>query len=127
MWNVLILGQLDELLLALPVVRDGVVWLGDADLRIRPHALLASDEERAHPRQVGLVGDQHQVEHEVGVLLEVGRNAGRLRHLRQPRDSLCDSAIWNAPLDVPHGVEVAGQLRAVAAAELPPEVDDSPG
>ena len=117
------LGQLDQLLLAVAVVRDGVVRLRDPDLGVGAHALLAADQEGADAGQVGLPGDQHQVEHQVGVLLEVGGDAGRLLDLRQPAAALRLGDL-DAPLDVADRIEVPGQLRAVAAAELPLQVGD---
>ena len=117
------LRQLRELLGPLAVVRRRVVRVGDPDLGERAHALLAAHEVRRHPRQVGLERHQHQVEHEVRVLLEAGGDAGRLHHVGQLAVALALGDL-DAALDVAHRVEIACELRAVAAAELPLQVGD---
>src|SRR5262249_15066709 len=60
------------------VMRQRVVRLGHADLRIRPRALLLADHERDHPRQVRLERQELQVEHDREVIFEHGRCALRL-------------------------------------------------
>ena len=117
------LRQLRELLGPLAVVRGRVVRVGDPDLGERAHALLAADQEARDAGQVGLERHQHQVEHEVGVLLEDGGDAGRLHHVGQLAVALALGDL-DAALDVAHRVEVPGELRAVAAAELPLQVAD---
>ena len=66
------------------MVRQRVMRLGDADLRIRPAGLLAAVHERDHPRQIGLVGQQLQVVEQPHVRLEPIRNTGRLSPRRGP-------------------------------------------
>ena len=116
-------GQLLDLLGTVAVVRHGVVRLRNPHLRVGAHALLAAVEERGDAREVGLERHQHQVEHQAGVLLEAGRDAGRLRHLGQSAVALRLGDL-DAPLDVAHRVEIAGQLGAVAAAELAHQVGE---
>ena len=60
------------------VVRERVVRIGHADLRIRPHAAFASHHQRDDAGHVGLEGDQLQVEHQVDVVGVEHRDAGRL-------------------------------------------------
>ena len=59
------------------VVRQAVVRVGHADRTIRPVAALAADHERDDARQVGLERHRHQVEHQLDVLFEGRRDAGR--------------------------------------------------
>ena len=61
-------------------MRDRVVRLGDADLRIRALADFARHHEREHARQVGLVGQRQQVEHQ-------RRRAPRTTPARRPARS----------------------------------------
>ena len=58
-------------------MRDRVVLLGDADLRIRPLTELARQHEREHARDVGLIGHRQQVVHQPDVLLERVGHADR--------------------------------------------------
>ena len=66
-----------------------------ADLRVGPVAHLARHHERDDARDVRLVGQRHQVEHQPDVLLEVERDAGRARRqLRGRRRAGSSSARW---------------------------------
>ena len=85
-----------------------MVRVGHADLRIGARAHLAAEHERAHARQVGLEGQHLQVEHQLGVLLERGRDAGRPLDDRQLARALL-LGLLNAPLDVADRVEVLGR------------------
>ena len=87
-----------------------------ADLGERPAADLPAEHERADARQVGLVGQDQQVEHQPAVLLERVRDAGRLLDDRDLAVALPLGHL-DAPLDVPHRVEILGQLALVAVAE----------
>ena len=69
------------------MMRDRVVRLVDADLRIRPAADLTTHHERDDARQVALVRQHLQVEHQLRVLVVACRHAGRLRDHRH-RDVL---------------------------------------
>ena len=71
------LGDLRDVLRVVAVVRDGVVLLVDAKLRVGPRAELAVGHERGDPGQVGLVRDGQQVVHQRDVLLERLRDADR--------------------------------------------------
>jgi len=59
------LGVLRELLGLVAVVRDAVMGLGDADVRVAAVARLVADHEREHPGHVRLIGQRDEVEPEV--------------------------------------------------------------
>ena len=66
------------------VVRDGVVGIRHADLRIAPTASLTREHERRHPCNVGLEGQHLQIEYQLDVIFEFvgsaeGTGSGR-RH-----------------------------------------------
>ena len=62
------LGFLGDLFRNAVVVRDRVVSIGHANLRIAQRAELARQHERRHPRGVALIRQRHQLEHQLGVL-----------------------------------------------------------
>ena len=84
-------------------MRQRMVRLGHADLRIRPRALFLADHERDDARQIRLERQQLQVEHQRQVILEDRRHALRLIHRRQ-----LDVALLLGPLDAP--LDVADRL-----------------
>ena len=59
------------------MVRQRVMGLGHADLRVRPSGLFAAVHERDHARQVRLIREQLQIVEELHVRLEaVGHSGG---------------------------------------------------
>ena len=102
------------------VVRYRVMRLWDADLGIGANAFFTADQERADASQIGLIGNQHEVEHDVGVFFEVSGNTSRLGDHRQVTISLTLGNL-DSPLDVAHGIQVAVQLASIAAADHAPE------
>ena len=69
------------------MMRQRVVGLGDANLRIGAATELAPDHERDHPGDISPIGEHLQVEHQTHLLLERLWNARRLldqRHLGCP-------------------------------------------
>ena len=86
-WYVLILTSVRDLLRVVAVMRHRVMRLGDADLRVRPLADLARHHEREHARDVGLVRERQQVEHQLDVLVERLRHADRRVGHRDRRSS----------------------------------------
>jgi len=105
-----------DLLAVAAVVRQRVVRVGDADLRIRRAALLAADHVGEDARGVGLVGEHEQVVHQPGVVLERDRDAGGRFQQRQFAVGLRFGDL-DAPLDLAHGVEVVVQLALVLAGQ----------
>ena len=104
-------------LLAVPaVVRQRVVRVGDADLRIGRAALLAADHVGEDARRVGLVGQQEQVVHQPRVVLERDRDAGRRLQQRELAVGLRFGDL-DAALDLAHCVEVVVQLALVLAVQ----------
>ena len=106
------LRQLLDLLGHVLVMAERVVRLRNADLRIGRTALLAPDHERDHARHVGLVGQQHQVEHQRGVLFIRDRDPRRSRNRGQLAVGLLLDDL-DAPLDLAGGFQVLVDLAPV--------------
>ena len=76
-------------------MRRRVERFRDAEHRERPVAHFARHHERGDAGDVGLERDRHQVEHQLGVLLVIVRNAaGRRRHVEMRNCAFCFSASW---------------------------------
>ena len=76
------LGLLLELLQLVLMMREAMVLLGHADLRERPDAELAPHHEGGNAREIRLQGQDVEVEHQRGVVAELGRNADWLLNRR---------------------------------------------
>ena len=74
-------------------MRDRMMRLGHADVRIGPRARLARHLERDDARHVGLQRQHLQIEHQPDVVFPHRRDAGRPIEIGQRRASLC-SARW---------------------------------
>ena len=98
------------------VMRQRMVRLGHANLRIGPGALLLADHERDHARQVRLEREQLQVEHQLQVILEDRRHARRLVHVRQIEIPLRLGAL-DSPLDVANRLGELVDLRLILRPE----------
>ena len=98
------------------VMRRRMVRVGHADLGIRPAADLARHHVGADAGQVGLVGQEHQVEHQPGVLGVGRRDAGRLVHLGQLAVALLLRPL-DAPLDVAHRLQVLVDADTIVGTE----------
>src|SRR5262249_10346481 len=88
--------------------------------------VFATDHERADPREIALICEQLQVEHQLDVLFEGLRDASRLRHQRELATALLFRAL-DAPLDVANRVEILANLPAIAEAQLALQVGDRLG
>ncbi len=98
------------------VVRHFVVTRGDADFRIGPAAGLAAHHEREDPREIRLIGDHHQVEHQRRVLgVRVGHARGRVDGYV---DLVLRLGLLDAALDFTDAVQILAEPDAVALAEL---------
>ena len=102
------------------VVRQRVMRLGHADLRVGPRALLLADHEGDDARQVRLQRQQLQIHHQREVILERRRDALRLLERRQLDVALLLGA-GDAPLDVSHGIGILLYLDAILRAEFGPQ------
>ena len=100
------------------MMREPVVRVGHADLRVGAGADLASVHEADDARQIALIGEPLQVEHQLGVLFEGRRHACTAARLRQVAIVLL-LRLLNAALDVANRVEILRQLGLVARAEAP--------
>ena len=105
----------DELRVA-AMMRDAVVRLRHADIRIAQAGELARHDHARDARRVGLERQHLQVVHEPRVLLvgvgNVGRPLGQSDVAVAARFGGLD-----APLDLAHGIEILVELGAVAAAD----------
>ena len=99
------------------VMRQRMVGLGDADLRVRPPAVLAAQHERHDPCQIALVGQHLQIAHQRAVIFVVRRDPAGLLHQRQIHRALF-LGVLDAPLHVAHRGQVLVEPRAVPGAEL---------
>src|SRR4029453_15002297 len=98
----------------------------DADLRVRPVALLGPQHERDDTGQIALVSQHLQIEHQLRMLFEAPRNARGTIHVRKLARRLLLGAL-NAPLDVAHALEILAEPRAVARADRPHETSGGLG
>ena len=118
MWYAVDLRNLLALLRLVLVVRDGVVRVRDADGGIRPVAQLAADQEGDHACDVGLPGEELQVEHQIDVLLEgVGDTEGHREVGR--RLQVAPLRPLDAALHVPDRVEVLRHPARVGRTDGP--------
>ena len=109
--------QLVELLRVVPVVRQPVVGIGHAQVRIGPAAQLAAQHEREHARDVGLPRQRDQVEHQPDVVLEVVGDADGPGQRRQFGVGALGLGQGNAPFEGPDGVEILIEPGPVAVAD----------
>src|SRR5215472_13740428 len=97
-----------------------MVRLCNANFGIGSDTLLAADKECANTSQVGLIGDQHEVEHNTCVVFEFGGNARRLSNYRKFTVSLALGNL-DSPLDVAHGIQISVQLAPIASPDNAPQ------
>ena len=91
--------------------------LCNPDFGIGPAVQLASVHQRKHAGEVRLEREPLQIEQQLQMLIEPGRNANRpLRH-RQRRVGILLFRRLDAPLHLAHGVQIFRDSRAVAGAE----------
>ena len=107
------LGDLRDLLRFLLMVRDRVMRVGHADLRIGHAAVLVSHHEGDDAREIALKRQHLQVEHQVHVIFPARRDAGGMIDERQLLIALRLGNL-DALLHVANRVEILGQLRPIA-------------
>ncbi len=117
------LDQLLDLLRAVLVMRRRVMALVHVDHRIRLVALLARHHVREHARDVRLIGERHQVVHQLDVLFEVERDADRRRR-QVESDLLFLAGHLDASLDLADALEVVVDRHAILAAEAALQIVD---
>ena len=100
------------------VMRQRMVRLGHANLRVRAGALLLADHERDDARQVGLKRQELQVEHQRQVIFEDRWHALRLLDRRQLEVALF-LGFLDAPFDVADRLGVFVDLHLILRAQLP--------
>jgi hypothetical protein len=102
------------------VMRERVVRFGNANLRIRPRALLLANHERDDAREIRLERQNLQVEHQREVVFE-----DRRRPLRRLQGRELDVPLLlglrDAPLDVANRLGVFLDLRLILWSEILPE------
>ena len=105
------------------MVRDRMVGFRHANLRIGAPAELARHHERDDPRQVALVGQHLQIEHQLRVFFVGRRNAGRLLDQRQFPLALLLGRL-NPPLGVANRFQIFLKLGTIGGAEAALEPED---
>ena len=105
------------------VVRQRVVRIRHPDLGVRETALLAGHHEGDDARQVGLVREQLQVEHQPGVFPVARRDAGGPLEERQLVGGL-PVGDPQAPLHVAHALDVLVDPVAISRTNLAPQPDE---
>ena len=90
--------------------------VGHADLRIGHAAVLVSDHEGDDAREIALIRQHLQVEHQVHVIFPAGRDACWMIDERQLLIALRLGNL-DALLHAANGVEIFGQLRPIALRE----------
>ncbi len=99
------------------VMADRVERIRHADVVVGAVGAFGDHHVRRDAREIRLIGERDQVEHEPDLLVEVLELADRrVRHL----DALevARAGHLHAPLDLANGVEIVRQLRLVAGAEI---------
>ena len=107
-----------------PMMRHGMVLLGHADLRVRAPARFAGHEQRKHASDVRLEGERLQIEHELGVLVEVLRNVGRPIRERQLRGRPLGLRALDPLLHLTDRLQVLAKLRSIPCAQTPLQTGD---
>ena len=105
------LRHLRDLLRLLLVMRDRVMRVRHADLRIGHAAELAAEHERDDARQVALIREHLQVAHQLDVIVVRRRDAGRVIDDRQLLVALLLGPL-DAPLDVANRIEILDRASA---------------
>ncbi len=113
-WRVIALDLRQPRLLGLivAVMRQRVERIRHADMVVGLVAHFGRDHEALDAGQIALVGQRHEVEHQVQVFVEIlGRCA---RHLRQLQfGDIALLCIAGAPLDLVHALQIVAQRRAI--------------
>ena len=98
------------------MVRQRMEGIRDADEVVRLVADLGGHHEGRHAREVALECQRDEIEHQLQVLIEIARNAGRrVRQVDLRR--VTPRKLLHAPLDLAHRLEVVPEHRLVARAE----------
>ena len=116
------LGLLGHLLGDAVVVRHRVMPVRDADLRIGERAELAGHHERRDARHVPLIGERHELEHQLDVLFPVLRHADRHRRRLEQMIGALALGLLDAPLDFADVLHVLAELGAIPRPEAALEI-----
>ena len=117
------LRHLLDLLHLAGVVRNRVMRVGHADLRVSHAAVLAPDHERNHAREIALIRQHLQVEHQLHVRFPVGGNAGRMVDEGQLLVGLRFGEL-NTLLDVANRRQIFGEFHAIGRGQRALEMRD---
>src|SRR2546422_11531645 len=121
------LRYLRHLFWIVAVMTDGMVRVRDADLRIRAIALLARELECDDARDIGLKGQNLQVEHELHVVGEYRGDPYRPIEVRHVVVRYRLLGALDLPLDLTNTVEILIQAHAIGNAHALLEPRDVPG
>src|SRR4030095_11990787 len=98
------------------MMRQAVVAFGQADLRIVTGALLNAEQDSDDARRIRLKREHHQIQHQVGVLREVGRD-GRRRRLCRGLHHIAPLHALDSLFDISNGGEIFIEFASVVASE----------
>ena len=88
----------------------------DAEIGVGSDGLLRCDSQSRHAREIGLIRQRQQVEHDVDLLVDFGRYAhGRIGH--GDSGEILGDHVLNLPLDVAHRSQIVVHAAAVRRAE----------
>ena len=88
----------------------------DAEIRVGPDGLFRRDSQGRHTREIGLIRQSQQVEHDVDLLVDVGRYAdGRIGH--GDAGEVLGDHVLNLPLDIAHRGQIVVHATAVRGTE----------
>ena len=100
------------------VMRERVVRIGNADLRVSAIARFARELERDDARDIALQRQHLQIEHQPRVIGVSGRHAHRSIQIRQRIVRRVGLGLLNAAFDFADGLEVVADPRAIAGTEV---------
>ena len=101
------------------MVREGVMRIGNADLRISSRARFPSELEADDPGDITLQSQHLQVEHQPCMVGVSSRYAHRAIQIRQLVVRAFGLGLLNAALDLADGIQVLADPDAIARSELP--------
>jgi hypothetical protein len=117
------LRHLRDLRRFLLMMRDRMMRVGHAYLRVRHAAELAAQHEGHDAREIGLIGEHLEIAHQLDVIVVGRRNAGRMIDHGERRAVLLLGPL-DAAFDVANRVEILDQLRAIALTERALQMPD---
>src|SRR5229473_2943411 len=99
------------------MVRQAMMRLVDADLRVHPGTQLTTHHERTDSCHVPLIGEPLQVEHHLNMIAEILWDACRPIERRRGHLSVALLRLLDPSLDLTNGIEVFRHTRSIVRPE----------